>query len=132
MLVLVSGCLVVLVLSLTSLLVLAGSPRLSTVRKVSVLLGLGLTVSVVASSYLQPPLSCLLLAPLLFLLQAGLPLLGGLGLLLAAASLLLHLLIVLYNGPAWYQARPDLVRFRYFIQYSTHERRELTFLPFNL
>ena len=107
--VLMSGSLAVLVLSLTSLLVLVSSPRLRTVRKVSALLGAGLTVSLVASSYLQPPLSPLLITALTFLLQAGLPLLGGLGLLLASSSAILHLALSLLTGPAWYLARPDLV-----------------------
>ena len=111
--VLVSGWLVVLVLSLTCLVVLLSCPRLSTVRNVSVLLAVGLTGTVLLTSYLLPPLSCLLITSFVFFVQAGLPLLGGLGLLLASSSTILHLIISLYSGPAWYQGRPDLVRFKY-------------------
>ena len=109
----VSGWLVVLLLSLTCLVVLLSGPRLSTVRTVSVLLALGLTGTVLVTSYLLPPLSCLLITSFVFIVQAGLPLLGGLGLLLASSSVILHLIIILYSSSAWHHGIPDLVTFKY-------------------
>ena len=100
-------------MALLSLLLLLTSPSLSTLKNLSLCLALGLSLSLLAVSCLQPLASPVSLLCYLLTVQAALPLLPGLSLGLTTCSAILHLILLLYFCPGFHhpQERLDLGTF---------------------